>query len=103
MLYDKRWDAIDPVCDAFVAFLRSQPADKSYVYHSFHVCACAQYCRKTRSVWDWFWRYGKRAKHEHEVWQQFDTIAGYKPHTFGALLQRVLDRDPSRVHYFPQW
>ena len=89
MLYDRRWDN-DPTLDAFVAFLRSQPADKGYVYHSFYNCACAQYCRKTRSVWNWVWRYGKRVEHEREIWQRFDSIAGYKPHTFGALLDRVL-------------
>lgn len=89
MLYDKRWDKPDPVRDALVAWLLKQPADKSYYYYDSRVCACAQFCRKTRSWHDWFWRYGKRAEHEHEVWVRFDTLAAYKPHTFGALLQRV--------------
>ena len=92
MLYDRRWD-IDPTRDAFVAFLRTMPADESYIYYDSHICACAQYCRKTRSWRDWFWRYGKRAEqraeHEHEVWQRFDGIAATRPHTFGALLERM--------------
>jgi hypothetical protein len=88
MLYDKRWDN-DPVRDAFVAWLRSMPADRGYIYHVSEICACAQYCRKTRRWYDWLWRYGQRAAHEHEVWQRFDAVAGQHPHTFGALLSRV--------------
>jgi hypothetical protein len=103
MLYDKRWDG-DQVRDAFVAWLLKEPADKSYYYYDSHVCACAQFCRKTRSWYDWFWRYGRRAAHEHEVWQRFDILAGYRPHTFGALLERVLeDQAVLRRHNSPQW
>ena len=31
MLYDKRWDKPDPVRDAFIAFLRTMPADQIYI------------------------------------------------------------------------
>jgi hypothetical protein len=90
MLYDKRWDVADPIRDAFAAWLCSREADQHYTYQSFSNCACAQYCRQTRKLWQWFWCYGARADHEWQIWHRYDPIAGIHPHTFGALLQRVL-------------
>lgn len=54
MLYDPKWEVKtkQPSIEGFVAWLRKQPADKTFEYWDCRKCAVGQYLRTFGSSWD---------------------------------------------------
>ncbi len=83
---------VDDLRERFILWLASKPADMDYPYRDARRCACATFLKeaaKRERIWSWLPWGTVVDRKELRVWPQFDTVASYKPHTYGALLERV--------------
>ncbi len=85
---------VDDLRERFILWLASKPTDMRYPYRDARRCACATFLKeaaKRERIWlPWVTVIDKK---ELQVWARFDPIAAEKPHTYGALLDRVRKYD----------
>lgn len=68
--------SIHPKVEEFIAFCNAQKPDREYLYSCTRQCALGEFNRYNSVDW------------EHEF-AHCDHMAGFTPHTFGALTARL--------------
>lgn len=77
--------------EAFADWCAKQPTDAEYRYDNIVDCACGRYFRSLgidahySGYHEWLGFYRRRIPHSDEM----DRLASVRPHTFGALTERV--------------
>ena len=81
--------------DQFEAFARKQPADEEYNYMSGTECACAKFAISI-GMEDQYYGLGDEKKiiapEDNYPFVEAELYAATKPHTWGALADRIKDR-----------
>ncbi len=80
----------------FEQFARSKPADEAYVYQSPTECPCAQFAKSVGMEQEYYGTSGKEKfiinPDEGYPFVEAEIYAATKPHTFGALADRIKER-----------
>ncbi len=83
---------VDDLRERFILFLASKPADKAYNWHSVNYCACGTFIREHLTTFKRTFMikfHSVDRLQSDRVWARWNIVAGVKPHTYGALLDRV--------------
>lgn len=93
----------DDLRQRFILFLSGKPADLRYNWSCGNHCACATFIREGLTITEkisWLRFFTREVKavdtiSAKEVWRRWNQMASnVKPHTYGALLARVLEDRP---------